>query len=76
MNEPKQKSPAVKPPGLLDTVFSVMASFFGVQSHENRVRDFSAGKPMVFIVVAIVMTLVIVASLWAGVHVLLKQVGM
>lgn len=76
MNESKPTPPAVKPPRLLDTVFSVMASFFGVQSHENRVRDFSAGKPMVFIVVAIVLTLVLVVSLWAGVHVLLKQVGM
>lgn len=76
MNESNPKPPAVKPPGLLDTVLSVLASFFGVQSHENRVRDFSAGKPMVFIVVAIVLTLVLVVSLWAGVHVLLKQVGM
>ena len=76
MSTPDRKPPEIKPPSLLDTVFSVLASFFGVQSHENRVRDFSAGKPMVFIAVAIVLTLVLVISLWAGVKLLLNQVGM
>ena len=55
--------PPARPPTLWQTVFSVLASFFGVQSHENRVRDFSSGKPMVFIVVAIVLTVVFVLSL-------------
>ncbi|WP_022975629.1 DUF2970 domain-containing protein [Nevskia ramosa] len=75
MPEPENKPSQVKPPSLLDTVFSVLASFFGVQSEKNRVRDFSAGKPMVFIAVAIVLTLVLVLSLWGIVQLLLKNAG-
>lgn len=79
MPEPEDKPPVssagVKAPSLLDTVFSVLASFFGVQSEKNRVRDFSAGKPIVFIAVAIVLTLVLVLSLWGIVQLLLKNAG-
>ena len=70
------KRPPVKPPSLLDTIISVLASFFGVQSHENRVRDFSAGKPMVFIVVAIVLTVVFVLTLVMIVKLMLRNAGM
>lgn len=75
MPEPASKPSKVKPPSLLDTVLSVLASFFGVQSEKNRVRDFSAGKPVVFIAVAIVLTLVLVLSLWGIVQLLLKNAG-
>lgn len=75
MPEPENKPPAVKAPSLLDTVFSVLASFFGVQSEKNRIRDFSAGKPVVFIAVAIVLTLVLVLSLWGIVQLLLNNAG-
>ncbi len=67
--------PEIKPPSLLDTIFSVLASFFGVQSEKNRVRDFSTGKPIVFIAVAIVLTLVLVLSLWGIVQLMLKNAG-
>lgn len=73
--EPKLPPP-VKPPSLIDTIISVLASFFGVQSHENRVRDFSAGKPMVFIVVAIVLTVVFVLTLVSIVKLILRNAGM
>ena len=69
-------NPPPKPPSLLDTVLSVLASFFGVQSRENRVRDFSAGKPMVFIVVAIVLTVVFVLTLVAIVKLMLRDTGL
>lgn len=69
------KPPATKSPSLLDTVLSVLASFFGVQSQKNRVRDFSSGKPIVFIVVAIVLTLVFVLTLWGVVQLMLKNAG-
>ena len=65
-----------KPPSLFDTILSVLASFFGVQSRENRVRDFSAGKPMVFIVVAIVLTVVFVLTLVMIVKLMLRNAGM
>ena len=67
--------PSNKPPSLLDTVFSVLASFFGVQSEKNRVRDFSSGKPIVFIVVAIVLTVVFVLTLVTIVKLMLKDAG-
>lgn len=76
MDEPGKTPPPVKPPSLIDTILSVLASFFGVQSHRNRVRDFSAGKPMVFIVVAIVLTVVFVLILVAIVKVVLRDTGM
>ncbi len=75
MTELNDKLPATKPPSLLDTIFSVLASFFGVQSQKNRVRDFSSGKPIVFIVVAIVLTLVFVLTLWGIVQLMLKNAG-
>lgn len=68
--------PPVRPPTLWQTVLSVLASFFGVQSHENRVRDFSAGKPMVFILVAIVLTVVFVLSLVMVVKLMLRNAGL
>lgn len=68
--------PPIKPPTLWQTVLSVLASFFGVQSHENRVRDFSAGKPMVFIAVAIVLTVVFVLSLVLVVKLMLRNAGL
>ena len=43
-------------------VGSVLASFFGVQTAENRERDFKHGKAKVFIAVAILMTIV-----WYGI---------
>lgn len=72
MNTP----PPIKPPTLWQTVVSVLASFFGVQSHENRVRDFSGGKPIVFIIVAIVLTVVFVLSLVMVVKLMLRNAGM
>ena len=69
-------NPPPKPPSLLDTVLSVLASFFGVQSHKNRVRDFSAGKPMVFIAVAIVLTVVFVLTLVTIVKLMLRDTGL
>lgn len=68
-------APENKPPSLLDTIFSVLASFFGVQSEKNRVRDFSSGKPIVFIVVAIVLTVVFVLTLVTIVKLMLKDAG-
>lgn len=68
--------PPVKPPTLWQTVFSVLASFFGVQSHKNRVRDFSAGKPLVFIGVAIVLTIAFVLGLIGIVRLMLASAGL
>ena len=71
-----EQPPAIKPPSLLDTIFSVLASFFGVQSEKNRRRDFTSGNPVLFIGVAIVLTVVFVLSLIVIVRIMLSNAGM
>lgn len=62
-------------PGLLTIVKSVLAAFFGVQSQKNRERDFNAGKPLHFIIVAAVMTLVFLLIVAAVVTFILTGAG-
>jgi hypothetical protein len=70
MSEPE------KPPTVWQTIQSVLASFFGVQSARNRQRDFTAGKPMHFIVVGVVMTVLFVLVVVLAVKLALSQAGM
>lgn len=39
---------------------SVLAAFFGVQKERQRQADFETGRPVVFIAVGVVMTLVLI----------------
>jgi hypothetical protein len=50
---------------LINTVKSVAAAFFGVQSNKNRERDFSQGKLSHFIVVGIIGVFIFIAILIA-----------
>lgn len=61
-NHPNDNSSG-KPESLsfFQMVHSVGASFFGVQSAENRERDFKRGNAKQFIMVAILMT-----GIWYG----------
>lgn len=61
---------------LLETVKSVGAAFFGVQSRKNRVRDFTKGKPVHFIVIGIVMTVVLIAVVMGVVKLILHNAGL
>lgn len=45
-----------KPPTLWQTVTSVLAAFFGVQSSKNRRRDFTHGKASHFIAIGLLAT--------------------
>ena len=49
-------------------ILSVLQAFFGVQSSENRARDFEQGDPKVFFVIAIVITIVFMLSLFVFVN--------
>lgn len=60
---------------LWDTIASVGASFFGVQSSKNRERDFTHGKASHFIVVGIVATIVFILVLVVAVRLALRQAG-
>lgn len=75
MNDQNKTAPAGKAPSLWDTVKSVAAAFFGVQNHANRVRDFTYGKPLHFIVVGVVMTAVFVLTLIVAVKLVLYLAG-
>jgi hypothetical protein len=79
LNEAPREPPAEPPQGklsLLQTVGSVLASFFGVQSMRHRERDFSRGSAPKFIAVGLVATLVFILTLWLVVHLVLRQAGM
>jgi hypothetical protein len=68
--------PEPKAPTLWQTVASVAASFFGVQSSKNRERDFSRGKPLHFILVGLGATFVFVALVILVVRLALHQAGL
>ena len=65
-----------KPPALLQTVGSVLAAFFGVQSSKNRERDFKHGRAGVFIAVGLIMTLLFIFGVWMAVKITLRNAGM
>ena len=64
-----------KAPSLLGVLGSVAASMFGVQSNKNREEDFTHGKPSQFIIVGLVMTVVIVLSIWGVVSLVIYLTG-
>ena len=66
-DEQEQKSVS-----LLDVIKSVLASFFGVQSTENRERDFQHGKPWQFIVVGLLLTVMFLLFVLIAVKIVLN----
>jgi hypothetical protein len=59
-----EKSPQKTPRlSFWQTVSSVLAAFFGVQSSKARRRDFSSGNPFAFFVVALLLTGLFVLAL-------------
>jgi uncharacterized membrane protein YhdT len=71
-----QKPDADAPVSLWQTLASVAASFFGVQSSKNRKRDFSKGRPVHFIAVALALTGAFIAILWLIVKLVMKNAGL
>jgi len=53
---------------LFKVIISVLRAFFGVQSLENRDRDFEQGNPIIFFALAIVLTIMFVAGLFIFVN--------
>ena len=49
--------------GFLGVIQSVLAAMFGVQSENNREKDFNEGKPGDYIVVGIVMVILFILTL-------------
>ncbi|RUO39579.1 DUF2970 domain-containing protein [Pseudidiomarina aestuarii] len=50
-------------PGPLSILLSVLAALFGVQTEQNRQRDFTNGNPAVYITVGIIFIILFVVSL-------------
>ena len=63
------------PHTLWDTIKSVAAPFFGVQSSKNRNRDFKHGKAAHFIVVGLVATAVFIFAVVLAVRLVLRSAG-
>ncbi len=55
---------------LWQVICSVFAAGFGVQSKENKVRDFSRGRPHQFIVVGILFTVAFMLGLIAIINII------
>lgn len=62
--------------GVVATILSVLAAFFGVQSSRARKRDFSHGSPVLFIGIALALTVGFVLTLVLIVQLLIRQAGM
>ena len=60
---------------LWQTIASVGAAFFGVQSSKNRERDFKHGKAAHFIVIGLVATAVFIVAVILAVRLALRQAG-
>ena len=60
---------------LLQLIGSALAAGFGVQSSENRKRDFSKGKPGQFIAIGIIFTVLFVLIMVGIVRLVLGSVG-
>lgn len=58
--------------GFWKMVLSVLASAFGVQSHDNYERDFNSGKLAGFIVIGVVFVGLLIAALAGLVSVILN----
>ena len=56
---------------LWQVICSVFAAGFGVQSRENKVRDFSRGKPVHFIIAGVLFTIAFMVSLIVVVNIVL-----
>ena len=65
-----------KTPGILDVIKSVLAAMFGVQSEENRERDFKHGKASHFIAVGIAFTVIFVLVLISIVTSIVEDAGL
>ena len=68
-------APSARSPGPLSIILSVLAAFFGVQSEKNRARDFQHGRPIHYILVGLIMTLLLILGVLIAVKLALRSAG-
>jgi hypothetical protein len=59
----EQQAHAEQPLSQREVICSVIAAGFGVQSQDNKVRDFNRGKPQQFILAGLLFTAAFTAGL-------------
>jgi len=69
-NEDQQQAPS-----FFSVLGSVLASMFGVQSSRRREADFTHGKPMHYILVGLLVTLVFILTVWGVVKLVIGLAG-
>lgn len=72
-DEQRDNGPAK--PNLLQTISSILAALFGVQSAKNRERDFTKGDAGNFIGVYVVLVVVFVVAMMLVVRAVLSSAG-
>lgn len=60
---------------LLRVFASALAGLFGVQSGRKHEEDFAQGKPWVYVVIGLVVTVLFILSVWLVVKMVLKSAG-
>jgi len=61
--------------GFMQVVKSVLSGMFGVQSSKNRERDFTKGKPIHYVVVGLLFTVIFILTLVGVVKLVLHFAG-
>lgn len=74
-NNPSGNPSDNRSPGPLSIILSVLAAFFGVQSEKNRTRDFQQGRPIHYILVGLIMTLLFILLVLIVVKLVLHSAG-
>ena len=64
-----------KAPSFLSVLGSVVASMFGVQSTRRHEADFTRGKPIHYILVGLLVTVVFILTVWGVVRLVLGLAG-
>lgn len=64
MTDPQHDKDNSKPTQVstLDVVISVFRAWFGVQTEENRKRDFNSSDPTPFIIAGVIFTLIMIVG--------------
>lgn len=75
MNTPDTPEYQQKKPTLLQVVGSALSAAFGVQSEQNRIRDFKTGSPKTFIIAGLVATVLFILTVYTVVRLVLAFAG-
>lgn len=72
MNQEKENR---QTPSFFSVLGSVLASMFGVQSSKKHEADFARGKPIHYIMVGLLVTVVFILTVWGVVKLVLAFAG-